>query len=195
MASLPKRPGAPSILPCSLNLSGLAPPQVLNGNRGTFAGNVTAHEDQIHLSPDPFTWMAMRGLRMRQDIATLLVNWDIGVGHLSYRFGHLDKWSNLEQTGDYTNFAGPPGFVLSLSAFKVPNFTNRTFDHELKDDRRLGALNVMVGGQAFTETSAVINSAQFGLRNLASSVGGSPFFLSTDPAPDYPFALATNRKN
>lgn len=53
---------------------------------------------------------------------------------------------------------------------------------------------MLVGGQAFTERSAAINSAQFWLRNPASPLAGPPFFLSAQPQPDFPFALATNRK-
>jgi outer membrane receptor protein involved in Fe transport len=187
-------PGAPSILPCPANLSGLTPPQLLNCTRGTYVGPVRAGADQIDLSPDPFTGGPMQGMRLRQDIATLMVNWNIGDGLLSYRFGHLDNRSTLEQDGDYTNFPAPPGFVLSLSAFQVLDFTNRTFDHELKYDRRLGAVSIMIGGQAFSEESSVINSAQFWMRNPASPLGGPPFFLSTAPKPNFPFALATNRK-
>lgn len=187
-------PGAPAILPCPNDLTGLTPPQTLNCTRGTFVGDVTARADAIDLSPDPFTGEAMRGMRLRQDIATLLVNWDTGAGNLSYRFGHLDNRSRLEQDGDYTDFAGPPGFVLSLSAFQVLDFTNRTFDHELKYDHQLGPVSVLVGAQAFTEKSAVINSAQFWLRNPASPLAGPPFFLSAAPDPDFPFALTTNRK-
>ncbi|MDZ7589021.1 MAG: hypothetical protein U5J78_07795 [Parasphingorhabdus sp.] len=52
-------PGAPSVLPCPANLSGLTPPQVLNCTRGTLVGDVRAREDQIDLSPDPFTGRAM----------------------------------------------------------------------------------------------------------------------------------------
>lgn len=187
-------PGAPSILPCPGDLAGLTPPQQLNCTRGTYVGPVRAQADQIDLSPDPFTGQPMRGMGLRQDIATLMVNWSIGGGELSYRFGHLDNRSRLEQDGDYTNFAGPPGFVLSLSAFQVLDFTNRTFDHELKYDRRVGPVSLMVGGQAFSEASSVINSAQFWMRNPASPLGGPPFFLSTAPRADFPFALATNRQ-
>jgi hypothetical protein len=116
-------PGAPSIFPCPDDFSGLTPPQQVNCTRGTFTGDVTASEDQIDLSPDPFTGDAMRGLKMRQDIATLRLRWDMGDGQLSYRFGHLDNRSDLEQDGDYSNFPGPPGFVLSLSAFQDLRFT------------------------------------------------------------------------
>lgn len=187
-------PGAPSIFPCPADFSGLNPPQQANCTRGTFVGDVTAREDQIDLSPDPFTGAAMDGLRLRQDIATLMVRWDTGFGDISYRFGHLDNRSHLEQDGDYSNFPGPQGFVLSLNAFQEIDFTNRTFDHELKYENRFGDVSVLVGGQAFDERSSVINSAQFWLRNPNSPLAGPPFFLSSVPQADFPFALATNRK-
>ncbi len=187
-------PGAPAILPCPADLSGLTPPQQLNCTRGTFVGDVVAGIDDVDLSADPFTGEAMRGMRLRQDIATILVRWEADWGTLSYRFGHLDNRSSLEQDGDYTNFPGPPGPVLSLSAFQVLDFGNRTFDHELKFNRRFGAVDVLLGGQIFTESSFVTNSAQFWLRNPASPFGGPPFFLSTAPKPDFAYPLTTDRK-
>lgn len=187
-------PGAPSIFPCPDDFSGLTPPQQVNCTRGTFTGDVTASEDQIDLSPDPFTGDAMRGLKMRQDIATLRLRWDMGDGQLSYRFGHLDNRSDLEQDGDYSNFPGPPGFVLSLSAFQDLRFTNRTFDHELSYEHQFGDFDILIGGQAFNESSSVINSAQFYLRAENSPLAGPPFFLSAAPQPDFAFPLATNRK-
>ncbi|MFN4114239.1 MAG: TonB-dependent receptor [Sphingomonadaceae bacterium] len=187
-------PGAPSTLPCPADFAGLTPPQILNCTRGTFAGEVRAREDQIDLSPDPFTGRAMRGMRMRQDIATLLVNWNTGAGSLTYRFGHLDNRSKLEQDGDYSNFPGPPGFVLSLSAFQVLDFKNRTFDHEVRYDHQFDRLRIMVGGQVFDERSSVGNAAQFWLRNPASPLAGPPFFLSAAPLTNFPFRLVTNRK-
>lgn len=187
-------PGAPSIFPCPDDFSGLTPPQVANCTRGTFIGDVSASEDQIDLSPDPFTGQAMRGIRLRQDIATFQVNWDTSFGRLSYRFGHLDNRSNLEQDGDYTNFAGPPGFVLSLNAFQVLDFTNRTFDNELKYENDFGPINLILGAQRFSEESSVVNSAQFWLRNPNSPLAGPPFFLSSAPQTDFAFPLATNRE-
>ncbi|KEO89766.1 hypothetical protein EH31_11465 [Erythrobacter longus] len=186
-------PGAPSIFPCPDDFAGLTPPQVANCTRGTLIGNVSAREDQIDLSPNPLTGEPMAGLRLRQDIATLLVNWDTSLGQLSYRFGHLDNRSSLEQDGDYTNFPGPQGFVLSLNAFQALEFNNRTFDHELKYENRFGDFTVIAGGQAFDERSSVINSAQFWLRNPNSPLGGPPFFLSTAPQENFGFSLATNR--
>ncbi len=187
-------PGAPSIFPCPTDLSGLTPPQQQNCTRGTFVGDVQATIDDVDLSADPFTGEPMRGMRLEQDIATLSVRWDADWGTLAYRFGHLDNRSAIEQDGDYTDFAGPPGFVLSLSAFQVLDFKNRTFDHELKFNRRFGKVDVLLGGQVFSETSSVANSAQFWLRNPASPLGGPPFFLSTAPKTDFAWPLTTNRK-
>ena len=186
-------PGAPAIFPCPADPSGLTPPQQLNCTRGTFIGDVVAGVEDIDLSPHPFTGEPMRGMRLQQDIATLLVRWQAEWGTLSYRFGHLDNRSSIEQDGDYTNFPGPPGFVLSLSAFQVLDFTNRTFDHELKFNRRFGRVDVLLGGQIFSETSTVTNSAQFWLRNPASPFGGPPFFLSTAPKADFAYPLTTDR--
>jgi len=187
-------PGAPSIFPCPPNLSGLTPPQQLNCTRGTFVGDVSAGIEDVDLSANPFTGEPMRGMHLRQDIATLTVTWGADWGTLAYRFGHLDNRSSLEQDADYTNFAGPPGFVLSLSAFQVLDFKNRTFDQELKFNRRFGKVDVLIGGQLFSETSSVTNSAQFWLRNPASPLGGPPFFLSTAPKTDFAYPLTTNRK-
>lgn len=186
-------PGAPTA-PCPTDLSGLAPPQQASCTRGSFIGDVRAGIADVDLSADPFTGLPMRGMRLQQDIATLSIAWDADWGKLSYRFGHLDNRSSLEQDGDYTNFAGPPGFVLSLNAFQVLDFKNRTFDHEVKFDRQFGKVDVLLGGQVFTETSSVTNSAQFWLRNPASPFGGPPFFLSTAPRTDFASPLTTNRK-
>ncbi len=186
-------PGAPSILPCPANLAGLSPPQQVNCTRGTFAGAVSAREQDIDLSADPFTGAPMRGMTLAQDIATLQLRWTGDWGSLTYRFGHLDNESTLEQDGDYSNFAGPPGFVLSLNAFQVLDFRNRTFDHELRFNRRFGKVDVLIGGQIFSETSSVTNRAQFWLRNSASPLAGPPFFLSSAPKPDFAFPQTTER--
>ena len=186
-------PGAPATIPCPADQSALSPPQKINCTRGTLVGPISARESDIQLSPDPFTGKAFEGMHMTQDIASVDASWDADWGTLSYRFGWLQNDSRLQQDGDYSNFAAPPGFVLSISALQDLRYRNKHFDHELRLRRTFGKVDVMVGGQIFTESSNLVNAAQFWLRSPTSPLAGPPFRLSTAPVANFAYPVVNSR--
>ncbi len=186
-------PGAPAVIPCPPALGGLTPPQQVNCTRGTLVGAISASETDVQLSPDPFTGKAFEGMRMTQDLVSVNASWDTDWGTLSYRFGWIDNESRLQQDGDYSNFAAPPGLVLSLSALQDLEYHNRRIDNELRLRRTFGNVDIMVGGQILTEDSSLINAAQFWLRSPTSPLAGPPFRLSTAPSADLLYPVTNAR--
>lgn len=188
----PGPPGQPS-QPCPADLTGLAASIVRACTRGTVVGPITARESDIQLGRDPFTGKAFSGLDLRQDIASLHANWSGDWGSLDYRLGFLDNASDLKQDGDYSDFAAPPGMVLSLSALQDLTFKNRVWDHELRFNRSFGALDVLIGAQRFSESHELVNRAQFWLRSPTSPLAGPPFNLATAPNPNFAFPVKNTR--
>jgi len=186
-------PGAPATIPCPPVLTGLTPPQQINCTRGTLVGAISAGESDIQLSADPFTGKAFEGMKMTQDLVSVNASWDADWGTLSYRFGWIDNESRLQQDGDYSNFAAPPGPVLSLSALQDLEYHNRRIDNELRLRRTFGRVDIMVGAQILTEESSLINAAQFWLRSPTSPLAGPPFRLSTAPRADFAVPVVSER--
>ena len=180
-------PGAPATIPCPASLTGLSPPAIASCTRGTVVGPIAAREANIQLGNDPFTGQAFAGLDLRQDIAALTIAWNADWGSLDYRFGFLDNESRLQQDGDYSNFPAGPGFILALSALQDLRYKNRAIDNEIKLRKSFGSVEVLIGGQYFTEDASLVNAAQFWLRSPTSPLAGPPFRLST--APNANFAL------
>lgn len=188
----PGPPGQPT-QPCPASLTGQAPSTVTACTRGTVVGPITASESDIQLGRDPFTGQAFSGLDLRQDIVSLNVNWNGDWGSLEYRLGFLDNASRIQQDGDYSNFAAPPGMVLSLSALQDLNYKNRVWDHELRFNRSFGNVDVLIGAQRFSETAELVNRGQFWLRSPTSPLAGPPFNLSTAPNPNFAFPVENSR--
>ncbi len=186
-------PGAPATIPCPASLAGLSPPALASCTRGTVVGPIRAHESDIQLGNDPFTGKAFDGLHLRQDIGSLTIAWTGDWGSLDYRFGFLDNVSRLQQDGDYSNFAAAPGFILSLSALQNLKYENRAIDNELKLRRSFGNVDVLIGGQYFTEDASLVNAAQFWLRSPTSPLAGPPFRLSTAPSANFGFPVVNTR--
>ncbi len=186
-------PGAPSTIPCPDNPGTLPPPAQAQCTRGTLVGPIVASETRLDLSADPFTGQPFEGLRLRQDLVSVNASWDADWGSLSYRLGYLDNHSTIVQDGDYSNFAGPPGFVLSLNALQDLTYANRAWDHELRLFRRFGRVDVLVGAQLFSEEASLVNAAQFWLRNPNSPLGGPPFNLARAPKADFQFPVLNTR--
>lgn len=186
-------PGAPATIPCPDNIGTLPPPAQAQCTRGTFVGEIRASEADLQLSPDPFTGRAFAGLRLTQDLVSVNASWESDWGTLSYRLGYLDNHSTIVQDGDYANFRGPPGLVLSISALQDLTYANRTWDHELRLFRSFGRVDVLLGAQIFAEKSSLVNAAQFWLRNPDSPLAGPPFRLATAPRADFAFPVINTR--
>ncbi|MCS6987546.1 MAG: TonB-dependent receptor [Sphingomonadaceae bacterium] len=187
-------PGAPATLPCPADPSVLPPPARAQCTRGTFVGELKATERDLDLSPDPLTGQPFAGLDFRQDIVSVNAIWDADWGSLTCRFGFLDNRSHILQDGDYSNFPGPAGLVLALSSLQDLRYDNRTRDHEFRLFRRFGRVDVLLGAQLFSEDSALVNAAQFWLRNPNSPLSGPPFRLATAPDPNFAFPARTTRE-
>ncbi len=187
-------PGAPATVPCPADLSMLSPSQLASCTRGTLVGPIYASESTIQLSPDPFTKRAFAGLRNRQDLASANVDWSGDWGSLGYRFGYLDAQSFILQDGDFSNFAAPPGLVLSISALQDLRYRTRHFDHEVRYAGSFGAFDLTAGVQRFTETAALDNAAQFWLRSPTSPLAGPPFNLSTAPNANFALPVRNTRE-
>ena len=186
-------PGAPATIPCPVNQSGLSPPALASCTRGTIVGPLTASQANIQLSADPFTGKAFAGLHLRQDIGALTIAWNGDWGSLDYRFGFLDNRSRTQQDGDYGSAAAPPGLVLSLSALQDLQYKNRAIDNEIRFRRSFGPVDVLIGGQVFSEQASLVNAAQFWLRSPTSPLAGPPFRLATAPAATLAFPVIDTR--
>ncbi len=186
-------PGAPATIPCPASLGALTPPQLANCTRGTYVGEISARTPDVQLSNDPFTGRPFKGLRMMQDVAAVDVSWGGDWGELVYRFGWLKNDSHIQQDGDYSNFPAAPGLVLSLSALQDLTYRNEHFDHELRLRRTFGKVDLMVGAQRFTESSSLVNAAQFWLRSPTSPLAGPPFRLATAPNPAFAYPVVNGR--
>ena len=186
-------PGAPSTIPCPATITALTPAQQANCTRGTVVGPITAGESNIQMGNNPITGKPPFGMRMNQNLGSLDVTWVQEWGTLSYRLGILDNASDIEQDGDFTNFAGPPGAVLSLSVLQSLHYENSHTDHEVRYQKDWKTVSAMLGAQKFTEDSSLINSAQFWLRNPASTLAGPPFLLATAPLAVATFPVVNSR--
>ena len=179
-------PGTPPS-PCPAVLTGLSPQIVASCTRGAYIGAIKATLANVQMGVNEQTGAPPRGLDMDQDIGHADFRWLTDFGTFNYSFGYLKNVSMIEQDGDFTNFAAPPGFVLSLSSFIKLDYTNEHTDHDVYWTHKFGPFQVLLGGQVFHEDSELINNSKFWLRNRASPLAGPPFFLSnrqvTNPFP------------
>jgi iron complex outermembrane recepter protein len=170
-------PGTPPS-PCPSSLTGLPAAIVASCTRGAFIGEIKASIKDVQMGVNEQTGAPPKGLDMDQDVGDFSAKWGTDFGTFNYSFGYLKNVSNIEQDGDFTNFAAPPGFVLSLSVLTVLEYTNEHTDHDFYWTHTLGAFQVLFGGQIFNEESELINDSKFWLRNRLSPLAGPPFFLS-----------------
>ena len=171
-------PGSPA-LPCPSDLSGQPAPIVTACTRGSIVGPISADINDIQMGFNELTGRPPRGLELDQQLLSLDAKWDTDFGTLRYNFGWIDNDSFVEADGDFTDFAGPPGFVFSLSAFQQLDYADERFDHNLFWTNSFGAFDLLLGAQYLEEDSVLINSSSFWVRNPDSPLGGPPFFLGT----------------
>ena len=146
------------------------------------------------MSLNPLTGKPPFGMRMTQNVASLAVEWDTGsFGTFHYQFGWLKNRSAIEQDGDFSNFAAPPGLVLSLQVLQDLQYANKHTDHTAYWNYDNDWLTLLAGVQRFDEKSTLRNNAQFWLRNPASPLGGPPFNLNRAPVANFAFPSLTSR--
>lgn len=170
-------PGTPPTT-CPSSLTGLPAAVVTSCTRGAFVGGIKASIKNVQMGVNEQTGAPPKGLDVDQNVGGINVKWGTDFGTFNYNFGYLKNVSKIEQDSDFTNFAAPPGFVLSLSALTDLKYTNEHTDHDFYWTHTLGAFQVLFGGQIFTEDSELINDSKFWLRNRLSPLAGPPFFLS-----------------
>ncbi len=170
-------PGTPPTL-CPASLTGLPAAIVTSCTRGAYVGEIKATIANVQMGVNEQTGAPPKGLEMDQQVGQFDAKWTTGFGIFNYSFGYLKNVSDIEQDGDFTNFVGPPGLVLSLSALNELNYTNEHTDQDFYWTHKFGAFQVLFGGQVFQEESELINDSKFWLRNRASPLAGPPFFLS-----------------
>ena len=146
-------------------------------------GTISATEANVQMGNSPITGKPPFGMRMESTLGTANVEWDSGnFGTFHYNFGYLKDHSQIEQDGDFSSFAAPVGNnILSLSVLQSLEYRNKHTDHTAYWTYDADRFNVLLGGQIFSETSSLVNSSQFWLRNPASNLAGPPFLLSTAP--------------
>ena len=190
----PGPPGTPSS-PCPASLTGLPASTVTSCTRGTFVGGISAGESNVQMSLNPLTGKPPFGMRVNTTLSTVNSEWDTGsFGTFHYNFGYLRDHSLIEQDGDFTSTAAPPGMVLSISALQSLEYRNKHTDHTLYWTFETGKLDLLLGVQKFKETSGLRNASQFYLRSATSPLAGPPFRLRTAPVNDPAFPVIVGRK-
>jgi iron complex outermembrane recepter protein len=173
-------PGTPS-QPCPASLTGLPASVVASCTRGALPGSLKASINDVQMGLDPRDNTPPSGMDFDQDVGFVEAKWRTGFGTLTYSFGYLKNDSFIEQDGDFTNYPGPGGTVLSLNAWTQLDYANEHTDHTLIWTHKFSRFEVLFGGQVFNEDSSLLNSSVFWLRNPASALAGPPFRLATQP--------------
>ncbi len=178
-------PGTPPT-PCPASLTGLPAPVVTACTRGTFTGAVEAGIADVQMGLNPLTGAPPTGMEVDQTSASIDARWETGFGEFRYLLGYQRNESYVEADGDFTDFAGPPGFVLSLSALQQLTYDNELIDHTAMWLHEAGRFEFLLGAQLLNEDSTLLNNSKFWLRNPASPLAGPPFFLA-NMAAENPF--------
>jgi iron complex outermembrane recepter protein len=189
----PGPPGTPAA-PCPASLTGVSATIFNACTRGTYVGEIRATQANVQMGLNPLTGLPPFGLRANTMVASAHFEWKTeSFGKFVYSFGKLEDRSRVEQDGDFTSSAAPPGLVLSLQALQDLRYRNNHTDHTLywmyNDDR----FDALLGYQGFSEHSSLRNATQFWLRNPTSALGGPPFNLRRAPVANSAFPVITTR--
>lgn len=184
-------PGSPA-LPCPGNLAGQPAAVVQACTRGTVVGPIRASINDVQMGLNEETGRPPAGLDLDQQLLTLDAAWATDFGSLRYTFGWIDNQSLIETDGDFTNFAAPPGPVLSLSSLQQLEYADERFDHNLFWTQTFGDFDLLLGAQHLQEDSTLINGSIFWLRDPNSQFAGPPFFFRAAQGSD-PNAVLINR--
>ncbi len=161
----------------------LVPPIFAACTRGTYVGVISATQANVQMGLNPITGQPPFGMKMDSTIGSVHVEWKTdSFGTFHYNFGYLKDHSTIEQDGDFSSFPAPAGNnILSLSVLQSLDYRNKHTDHVAYWTYDSDRINLLIGGQKFNETSSLINTSQFWLRNPTSNLAGPPFFLATSP--------------
>lgn len=170
-------PGTPPS-PCPDSLAGLPAAIVTACTRGTITGPIEASIDNVQMGLNPLTGAPPAGMNVDQTVGSIDARWDTDFGEFRYVFGYHQNETYVETDGDFTDFAGPPGFVFSLSALQQLDYENEHTDHTVMWLNSFDKFDVLIGAQIFQEDSTLLNDSKFWLRNPASPLAGPPFFLA-----------------
>lgn len=186
-------PGQPPVA-CPASLTGVSAAIFASCTRGTVVGEISATEANVQMGLNPLTGRPPFGMRMDSVVGSVEARWDTGsFGTFVYNFGYLKDHSVIEQDGDFTSSAAPPGLVLSLSVLQSLEYRNKHTDHTLYWTYNSKRLSLIAGVQRFDETSTLNNASQFWLRSATSALGGPPFNLSRAPSANTAFPVLTTR--
>lgn len=174
--------GPPGTLPTACPAV-LVPPIFAACTRGTYVGVISATQANVQMGLNPITGQPPFGMKMDSTIGSVQVEWKTdNFGTFHYNFGYLKDHSTIEQDGDFSSFAAPAGNnILSLSVLQSLDYRNKHTDHVAYWTYESDRIDLLIGGQKFNETSSLINTSQFWLRNPASNLAGPPFFLARSP--------------
>lgn len=190
----PGPPGPPQPQqPCPASLTGASATIVAACTRGSFVGVISANQSNIQAGLNPLTGQPPFGLRGTSNIGAVRAEWKTGFGTFHYQFGYLKNRSAIEQDGDFSNSAAPPGLVLSLQVLQDLQYANRHYDHTAYWAYDKDRFNVLLGYQRFDEKSTLRNASQFWLRSPTSALGNPPFNLSRGPIANFRFPSITAR--
>lgn len=167
-------PGGP-MSPCPGDLTGASAAVFTACTRKTVVGEIRATERDVQLSARPFGGN-FPGLDQVQETATLDVSLGTGFGDFTLLFGWLRNDANSILDGDYANYPQTSPTALSFSAMVNELYENQHRHWELRWSNDFGPVSVILGAQAFSETSSLISGSQFWLRNPASIFANVPPF-------------------
>jgi iron complex outermembrane receptor protein len=165
-----------------------------NLTRASFEGPITAGIEDVQMGLDPLTGQPWAGMDMTYRVATWKAEWRAGFGDVTYMGSLLKSNSNVNQDGDFTDFA-----VTDPMAFAISSITRWDQDadqqnHELRWTRRTATSNWIAGVQRYSEDMGMTNESQFWLRNPQSFLSGPPFRLKTAPIADMQYPVSTSRE-
>ena len=167
-------PGGP-MSPCPADLTGASAAIFTACTRKTVTGEISASESDLQLSARPFGG-SFPGLDQVQETATLEATLDNGLGDFTLLFGWLRNDANSIIDGDYSNYAQLSPTALSFSAMVNELYENQHRHWEIRWSNQFGPVSVILGAQAFSESSSLISGSQFWLRNPASIFANVPPF-------------------
>jgi iron complex outermembrane recepter protein len=181
-------PGTPPT-PCPESLESVPAAVFTACTRGTITGAIEASENDVQMGLNPLTGRPPSGMGVDQTVGSLQAKWDTDFGEFRYLFGYHQNESYIEADGDFTDFAGPPGFVFSLSALQQLDYENELIDHTALWVKQLDRVQFLFGFQILDEESTLLNDSKFWMRNPDSPLAGPPFFLAnqaeTNPFPAF----------
>ena len=189
-------PGPPGTraAPCPAPLAGVPASTFTACTRGTYVGQINAGQQNVQMGLNPLTGLPPFGLRANTFVASAKFEWDTkSFGTFVYNYGRLKDNSQVEQDGDFTSVAAPPGLVLSLQALQDLDNRNEHTDHTLYWTYSHDRFDAILGYQGFKEQSSLRNATQFWLRSPTSALGGPPFNLRRAPVANSAFPVITTR--